>query len=462
MDDMLEAVNRFVWGVPALLLILGVGIYLTVQTGFLQFSFFPQALRSLIRQLRGGVGKTGGSSAYRALCTALAATVGTGNIAGVAGAIAIGGPGAMFWMWICGLLGMITKFAEATLAVRYRVRDQKGEFVGGPMYMIRQGMGRGWKWLAAVYSIFGIIASFGVGNASQINALVGGVNGVLASYGISGSFKINLLIGGVLAVLIAVLLLGGAKTIGATAEKLVPFASALYLLLCVAVLVCRAEMIPGALAAVFRGAFSPQSVTGGVLGAAFCALRTGAARGTFTNEAGMGTAAIAHASARVAHPVDQGLMGIVEVFLDTIVICTMTGLAILCSGVQIPYGQDTGVLLTNQAFCATLGEWVSIPLAAAVSCFAIATVLGWGLYGARCSQYLFGEKAWGVFVYIQAVSVLLGAVMKVETVWTLSEITNGLMAIPNLIALIFLSPELFRLVGEYKERARSNDRTRSG
>ena len=458
MIEVLEALNRFVWGIPALVLILGVGIYLSIRTRFAQFMLFPKALRSFADQFRKK--DNGGTvSPYRALCTALAATVGTGNIAGVAGAIAIGGPGAVFWMWICALLGMATKFAEATLAVRYRVKNGDGEYVGGPMYMIRQGLGKRWQWLATVYCFFGVVASFGVGNATQINAVIGGVNSAITALGGQQTNTGNLLMGIGLAVLITFMLLGGAKRIGSVAEKLVPFASIAYLLLGLVVLMMRAEAVPTAFASIIQGAFSPKAVTGGMLGSAFAALRVGASRGVFTNEAGMGTASIAHGSAQVKHPVEQGLMGIMEVFLDTIVICTMTAMVILCSGVQIPYGTDTGVQLTTQAFSCVYGDWVSIPIALALCCFAIATVLGWGLYGARCAQYLFGEKAWKAFVYIQAGTVVLGAMLGTATVWMLSETVNGLMAIPNLLALAWLSPELARLTEQYRKKP---DRKRSG
>lgn len=452
MIKFLEMLNQFVWGVPALILILGVGFYLSIRTGFAQLMLFPRALRSFISRFRGRKAAGDGTSPYQALCTALAATVGTGNLAGVAGAIAIGGPGAIFWMWVCAFFGMVTKYAEAVLAVRFRERNSSGEIVGGPMYMIRNGLGKKWNWLAGAYCFFGVVAAFGVGNATQINAVIGGVNSALVAFGGRESIRRNLGIGIILAILLTVLLLGGAKRIGKAAESLVPFASLLYLVLGVGVLCVRASAIPGAFAAIFTGAFSPRAVTGGMLGSAFQALRIGASRGVFTNEAGMGTAGIAHAAAQVRHPAEQGLMGIMEVFLDTIVICTMTALVVLCSGVPIPYGTDAGVSLTAQAFSAVYGEWVCIPIALALCCFAVATVLGWGLYGARCAQYLFGDKVWRTFVFLQAVTVIVGAALRTETVWMLSETVNGLMAIPNLLALAWLSPELARLTKSYRRK----------
>ena len=445
MVQILEQVNAVVWGIPALAGILGIGLYLSIRTGFAQLRLFPKALRSFWATLRGKQGTGEGISPFQALCTALAATVGTGNLAGVAGAIAIGGAGAIFWMWVSAILGMMTKFAEATLSVRFRERNSPGEWVGGPMYMIQNGMGKRWKWLASVYCFFGVVAAFGVGNATQINTVIGGVNQALASLGGAETTTGNLVMGALLAVLICGILMGGMRKIGMLAEKLVPFASAAYLLLGFGVLIVRWQYLPSAFVAIFDGAFSPRAVTGGAIGSMFVCLRIGVSRGVFTNEAGMGTAGIAHAAAQVKHPAQQGLMGIMEVFLDTIVICTMTALVILVSGVAIPYGEDVGVILTTQAFSAVYGGWVSILIAVALCCFAIATVLGWGLYGARCAQFLFGDGVWKKFVFVQGCAVILGAVLKTGTVWLLSETVNGLMAIPNLIALAYLAPELQRL-----------------
>lgn len=433
------------WGIPALIMILGVGLYLSMRTGFAQFRLFPAAIRNFCRQFSKNKDKST-VSAYQALCTALAATVGTGNIVGVAGAIVLGGPGAIFWMWVCAILGMVTKFAEATLAVRYRQKNRNGEFVGGPMYMIRQGLGADKNYLAAAYCVLGIVASLGVGNATQVNAVLIGVNTLLTQFGLCGGRSINLLIGIALAFLVAAVLLGGAKRIGNAAEKLVPFASVAYILLCGTVLSLRVRHIPDAVCSIVKGAFSPRSVTGGVLGSAFVSLRVGASRGTFTNEAGMGTASIAHAGANVRDPVEQGYMGIIEVFLDTIVICTMTALVILCSGIRIPYGTAAGNNLTNDAFRLVVGDWVSVPLAIALCCFAVATIFGWSLYGGRCAQYLFGDRAWKYYAAIQSVTVVAGSVISAQSAWLLAEIFNGLMAIPNLIALVCLSPELCRLL----------------
>lgn len=446
----LEKLNAIVWGVPALIGILGVGIYLTIRTGFAQLRLFPDSLRSFFGSFSKKNRPCDGVSPFQALCTALAATVGTGNLVGVAGAMAVGGPGAIFWMWVCAILGMVTKFAEATLAVRYRVRDHNGDWVGGPMYMIKRGMEKRWHFLAGIYSFFGVVAAFGVGNATQVNAVVGGVNQVITACGGTETPQNNLLLGAVLAVIMCGILLGGMAKIGRAAERMVPFASVCYLLLGLGALLVRIQYVPQAFYEIVKGAFSPRAVTGGAIGSAFIALRVGVSRGVFTNEAGMGTAGIAHAAANVAHPVKQGLMGIMEVFLDTIVICTMTALVILVSDVEIPYGVDVGVSLTIQAFSSVYGDWVSVLIAAALCCFAIATVLGWGLYGARCAQFLFGADVWKKFVYLQGVVIVIAAILKTGTVWLLSETVNGLMAIPNLIALLALSPELVRLVKDYR------------
>ena len=443
MAEFVEIATGFVWGAPTLLLILGAGLFLSFRTGFAQIRLFPQALREFWSKLRCR-GVSNGVSPFQALCTALAATIGTGNIVGVAGAIALGGPGAVFWMWVSAILGMMTKFAEATLAVHYRVR-RNGEWIGGPMYMITHGLGEKWRFLAYLYCFFGVFAAFGVGNATQINAVITGLGQVIVSFGGEVTLRKNLGIGLLLAALLGAVLLGGSKRIGKAAQFLVPFAACGYLLLCVAVLVLRINALPGALLSILKGAFSPRAVTGGVIGSAFCVLRIGVSRGVFTNEAGMGTASIAHASAQVDTPARQGLMGIMEVFLDTIVICTMTALVILCSGVPIPYGQSVGAELTAQAFSAVFGDWSSVALTLALCCFAIATVLGWGLYGVRCAQYLFGTSCWKVFALLQTAMVILSAVLETGLIWSFAELVNGLMAIPNLIALVILSPKLREL-----------------
>lgn len=451
MTKILELVNSVVWGLPTLLLIVSAGVFLSWKTGFFQFTNFGRAFRLFLSKLKPDRSGVDGVSPYQALCTALAATVGTGNIAGVAGAISLGGPGAVFWMWVCAFLGMILKCAEAVLAVHFRHKNTAGEIVGGPMYLIEKGLGSRWKFLAVLYAFFGVVAAFGVGNATQINAVIGGIHSASQVFSVQIGRTGDLMIAAVLAALIAVMFSGGAKRIGRMAEMLVPYASVLYVVLGMGVLLVCRRNIPNAIQAIFTGAFSPRAVTGGAVGSVLMVCRIGASRGTFTNEAGMGTASIAHAAARVKHPAEQGMMGIMEVFLDTIVICSITALVILCSGVVVPYGYDSGAELTSEAFSSVYGGWVRILIAFSLICFALATVLGWGYYGLRCAQYLFGENVFGVFVVLQALTVMLGAVLKTGTVWLLAETVNGLMVIPNLIALLGLSPQFVKLIQEYKK-----------
>lgn len=450
MFNILENINRMLWGGPVLILILGAGIWLTCRTGLMQIRYFPKALRHFCGRLKKESTNQTCVSQRQALCTALAATVGTGNLAGVAGAISIGGAGAVFWMWMSAVGGMILKFAEASLSVRYRSINTSKEFVSGPMYMICNGMGKKWNFLACMYCYFGIVAALGVGNATQINTLVTSVNSILQMGGTVPSDSGNLIMGFGFAILVAALLAGGARRIGAAAEKLVPFAAATYVIISLGVLIQCRYRIPNAFSMIVRGAFNSRAVTGGVVGSVFQSLRIGVSRGVFTNEAGMGTAGIAHGAATVKHPVEQGFLGIIEVFLDTIVICTLTALVILCSGVCIPYGSDCGIQLTSAAFESVYGEWVLIFITVCVCCFAFATILGWGLYGARCAQYLFGERSWKIFIFLQFLTVILGAFLKTQTVWLAAEIVNGLMAIPNIIALLYLTPELKRLISDYK------------
>ena len=454
MKSIIASVNDIVWGAPALISILGVGIYLSCRLHFAQITLFPKALQHFQRQFRPG----GRDSSLRALCTALAATVGTGNLVGVAGAICLGGPGSIFWMWVCGLLGMVTKYAEAVLAIRYR-RKIKAGYTGGPMYMILRGLSQKWHPLAYAYALFGIVASFGVGNVTQIRAAIDSIRAAVSVFGWDPGSIFDVLISVLLAILIGLCLLGGAKGIGAAAERLVPFAAAAYLALCTGVLCLRWRYIPSAFLQIFRGAFSPNAVTGGMIGSAFMALQTGCSRGVFTNEAGMGTASIAHAGAEVDHPVQQGLMGIIEVFLDTIVICTLTALVILVSGIPIPYGVDAGGHLTTRAFCAVCGPGAALWLAAILTLFAIATVMGWGLYGTRCAEFLFGSKVWKIFPFFQISAIVLGSFLETPTVWKLAELFNGLMAVPNLITLAMLTPEVCCLTKEYKARIDSGGGT---
>ena len=396
----------------------------------------------------------GSITPFQAVCTALAATVGTGNIAGVAGAIAIGGPGAVFWMWISALLGMCTKFAEVTLAVHFRERNQEGDLVGGPMYYIKNGLGKKWQFLAVLFSLFGVLTVFGTGNATQVNTITTAIDSALLNYNVCTSKtipQINLILGIVIAVLVALVLLGGVKRIGKVTEKLVPFMALFYIALAIGVVILNIGNLPTVFASIFEGAFNPRSVTGGVVGSIFICMKRGVSRGIFSNEAGLGTGSIAHACADTQKPVKQGFFGIFEVFTDTIVICTLTALVILCSGVTINYGANAGAELTILGFTSTYGNWISIFSAIAMCCFAFSTILGWGLYGARCIEFLFSPKVIKPFMVVYALVAIVGATMDLGLIWGIADTFNGLMSIPNLIALFLLSGTVIKLVKEYKK-----------
>ena len=352
-------------------------------------------------------------------------------------------------MWVSAFLGMATKFAESTLAVRFRSADPDGEAMGGTMYMIRSGLSRKLEPMAKCYALFGLLAAFGVGNTTQVNAVISALNGAGEQFGFTLSPVSCAGIGLVLGLAVYFLVSGGAEKIGAAAECLVPVAAGAYIMVCVASLWLKREFLPDAIRAIFCGAFSPRSVTGGMVGSLAQTLTVGVSRGVFTNEAGMGTAAMSHAGAQVAHPVEQGLMGIMEVFMDTILICTLTALVILTSGVSLPYGQDAGAELTARALSADLGPWTGAFLCACLCLFALATILGWGLYAGRCAEFLLGMMNWPLFALGQGVCVLLGTLLDTDLIWSLSELMNGLMALPNLITLLLLLPELRRLTIDY-------------
>lgn len=448
-----NVVNNFIWGVPAMICIIGVGLVLSFRTRFLQIRKFPYAMKVTIgRMFRKKQAADGAMTPFQAVCTALAATVGTGNIAGVAGAIAIGGPGAGFWMWISALLGMCTKFSEVTLAVHFREKNDKGEFVGGPMYYIKNGLKKHWHWLAYLFAAFGVITVFGTGNATQVNTITTAIDSALFNYGIisrDSASTINLVIGIVLAVLLALILLGGIKRIGQVTEKLVPFMALFYVVLALGVVILNINHVPAVFKEIVEGAFSPASVTGGVVGSFFMSMKKGVSRGIFSNEAGLGTGSIAHACADTRKPVKQGFFGIFEVFVDTIVICTLTALVILCSEVPITYGQAAGAELTISGFTATYGNWVSLFTAVAMCCFAFSTIIGWGLYGARCIEFLFGTKVNKPFMFVYSLVAIVGATLDLGLLWSIAETFNGLMAIPNLIAVFLLSGVVVKLVREH-------------
>ena len=450
-----SAVNNFIWGVPAMICIIGVGLYLSIRTRFLQIRKFPYAIKTTIgRVFRKREASDGAMTPFQAVCTALAATVGTGNIAGVAGAIAIGGPGAVFWMWISAALGMCTKFSEVTLAVHFRETNARGELIGGPMYYIKNGLGKNWRWLAALFSLFGVLTVFGTGNATQVNTITTAINSALLNYHLINEDAVstsNLIIGIIIAILVATVLLGGVKRIGRVTEKLVPFMALIYIVLSLGVILLNLNRVPSVFASIVEGAFSPASVTGGVVGSFFLSMKKGVSRGIFSNEAGLCTGSIAHACADTKKPVKQGFFGIFEVFTDTIVICTLTALVILCSGTPVGYGEAAGAELTISGFTSTYGNWVSIFTAIALCCFAFSTIIGWGLYGARCIEYLLKEKSIKPFMVAYSLVAIIGATADLGLMWSVAETFNGLMAIPNLIALFLLSGTVARLVKQYFE-----------
>ena len=449
-----QAVNSFIWGIPAMVCIIGVGLLLSVRTGFLQIRKFPYAIRTTIgRIFRRKDASDGAMTPFQAVCTALAATVGTGNIAGVAGAIAIGGPGAVFWMWCSALLGMCTKFSEVTLAVHFRERNKNGELVGGPMYYIKNGLGSRWQFLAVLYSLFGVLTVFGTGNATQVNTIVTAIDSALLAYGSSLNSilpTVNLVVGVVVAMMVAMVLLGGVKRIGSVTEKLVPFMALFYVVLALGVVVINYRRFPAVLASIVGGAFDPQAFTGGAIGSIFLSMQKGVSRGIFSNEAGLGTGSIAHACADTRKPVKQGMFGIFEVFADTIVICTLTAMVILCSGVPVGYGSAAGAELTISGFTATYGGWSSIFTAVALCCFAFSTIIGWGLYGSRCIEFLFHtDKVVGPFLVVYSFVSILGATVDLGLLWSIADTFNGLMSIPNLIALLLLSGTVAKLTKEF-------------
>ena len=447
--------NGFIWGVPAIVCIIGVGLYLSCRTGFIQIRKFGYAIRTTIgRMFKKKEASDGSITPFQAVCTALAATVGTGNIAGVAGAIALGGPGAVFWMWISALLGMCTKFSEVVLAVHFRERNAKGDLVGGPMYYIKNGLGKKWIWLAYMYAFFGACAVFGTGNATQVNTITAAVNTALINYHVlspDATSVTNLIIGIAIAAVVALILIGGIKRIGNVAEKLVPLMALLYVVLAVGLIIMKIDWVPAVFASIFQGAFNPRAVTGGIVGSFFLSMKNGVSRGIFSNEAGLGTGSIAHACADTKKPVKQGMFGIFEVFMDTIVICTMTAMVVLLSGVEIPYGQTAGAELTISGFTTVYGNWVSIFTAVAMVCFAFSTIIGWGLYGGRCVEFLFGPKSVKIYTAAYALVSIVGATVDLGLVWGISDTFNGFMTVPNLIGVFLLAPVVLKLMKEHFE-----------
>lgn len=443
--EIVSQINSVAWGWPMLILILGVGFYLQAGLKAMPIRCLGRGFRLLFkgRKTSADAEQDGEVSPFNALMTALSATVGTGNIAGVATAVFLGGPGALFWMWCTALVGMATKYGEAVLAVRYREVDELGNHVGGPMYYIRNGLGKNWSWLAFLFALFGMLAGFGIGNTVQSNSVADVLNN---TFGIP-TYATGLILMG----LTAAVLLGGIQRIGAVAGKLVPLMAIGYIGAALVVLVINAAEIPKAFSLVFTHAFTPIAAEGGFAGAAvWAAIRFGVARGIFSNEAGLGSAPIAHAAARTKDPVKQGMVAMLGTFIDTIVICTMTGLVILTSGMWT--GGENGAALTSAAFGAALPGIGAKIVAIALAIFAFTTILGWSFYGEKCAEYLFGVKSITPFRILWIAAVFVGTVVHLDFVWLLADTLNALMAIPNLIGLLLLSPVVFTLTKEYLEK----------
>ena len=455
--DINNTINGFVWGLPMMVLILGVGVYLSARCGFPQFAHFGHIMKNTLgKAFEKSEKKEGAVSPFKAMCTALAASIGTGNIAGVSGAIAIGGPGAIFWMWISALLGMCTKFAEVTLAINYRERNKAGDWVGGPMYYITNGLGKSWKWLASIFAVFGALAAFGIGNMTQINTIASTVNTAIAGFvetTKSQQTMIAWVVAIICAIICAIVLIGGIQRLADVCALLVPVMAVIYIAAAIIVIFANIAGLPGAFAAIIKGAFNPASVAGGLAGVGIkTALTKGVGRGIFSNEAGLGSAPIAHAAADVDHPVKQGIFGVFEVFMDTVVVCTMTALVVLLGvGVQnIEYGTDIGANLTIMGFESVFGTGIpAVAVAICLSLFALSTVLTWALYGSRCVEYLFGFKVSKVYQVIFCLFACIAGTVELDLAWAIADTLNGLMAIPNLIALALLSPVVIKLSKEY-------------
>ena len=443
--SIIAAVNGFVWGPVMLLLILGTGLYLSLSLRFLPIRMVPEGFK-LLWQGRKEKGEEGEISPFNALMTSLSATIGTGNIAGVATAIFMGGPGAMFWMWVAALLGMATKYAEAVLAVKYRETDEEGNHVGGPMYYIKNGLGERWKWLAFAFALFASLAGFGIGNTIQANSVADVLD---ASFGIDELYS-----GIVMALLVGLVIIGGIKRIAHLAGAVVPFMALAYLLSGIIIIVININEIPAAIATIITAAFTPTAAMGGFAGASiWAALQFGVARGIFSNEAGLGSAPIAHAAAQTNSPVRQGLVAMMGTFIDTIIICSITGIAIVVTGAYT--SGESGSALSMLAFSTALpyvGEYV-VTLGLVV--FAFTTMVGWSFYGEKSVYYIFGQKAIIPFRILWVLVIPFGSMMDLKFIWLLADTLNAFMAIPNLIAIVLLSPVIFKLTKTYFAKERS-------
>ncbi|RRN48848.1 sodium:alanine symporter family protein [Streptococcus suis] len=439
MLELFKAINNLVWGPPLLLLLVGTGVYLTLRLGVFQIGKLPTAFRLIFSSDQSGQGDV---SSFAALCTALAATVGTGNIVGVATAITTGGPGALFWMWVAAFFGMATKYAEGFLAIKYRTKDANGQAAGGPMHYITLGMGKKWKPLAVFFAISGVlVALLGIGTFSQVNSITASLE---TSFGLAPQ-----LVSIVTAISIAFFIFGGIEKISDVSTKVVPFMAILYILASITVLVVHWEQLLPTLALVFKSAFTPAAAMGGFVGATVKeAIQRGIARGVFSNESGLGSAPIAAAAAKSDNPVEQGLISMTGTFIDTLIICSLTGLSILVTDQWTTEGL-AGAPLTQEAFATVFGNTGSIALTISLVLFAFTTILGWSYYGERCIEFLFGTKSILPYRLLFVAMVALGGFLKLDLIWTISDIVNGLMALPNLIALLALSPVIIKETRQY-------------
>ena len=442
-SDFVSTVNGLVWGPPMLVMILGVGLFLSIGLKLMPVLKLGAGFRLMWSGRARGEADEGEIPPFQALMTALSATVGTGNIAGVATAVFLGGPGALFWMWLTALVGMATKYSEAVLAVRFREVDERGNHVGGPMYYIRNGLGSKWSWLGVLFAIFAAIAGFGIGNTVQANSVADVME---ANFGLP-----HWATGVILMVLVGMVLIGGIRRIGHVASALVPLMAISYLLAGLAVLAINAAELPAAIVLVFKHAFSPIAAEGGFAGAAvWAAIRFGVARGIFSNEAGLGSAPIAHAAAQTRDPINQGMVAMLGTFIDTIVICTITGLVIITSGAWT--SGVSGAELTSMAFADALPGVGNYIVAIALAVFAFTTILGWSFYGERSIEFLFGVKAIMPYRVVWIIAIPVGATLNLGFVWLVADTLNAMMALPNLVALLLLSPVVFKLTREYFAR----------
>ena len=452
MGEIIASISNVMYSYILIIMLLGVGLYFTIRTKGVQLRLFGESIRVVSEKSD----DANSVSAFEALMVSTASRVGTGNIVGVANAIAIGGYGAVFWMWISALVGMCTKYSEVTLAVKFRERNAQGDWVGGPMYYIKNGLGKNWKWLGVVFCIFGGLASFGIGNAVQVGNITDSINTAIQAFvpaAADSRTMINVVLAVILMIIVGVVLIGGIKRIGAVTEKLVPVMSAIYILACLAVVLFNITKVPHVFGMIFQGAFTPDAVTGGAagIGVKLC-ITWGVKRGVFSNEAGLGSAPIAHAASSEPNPVKQGLYGIFEVFMDTIVICTLSGLTILLAldEAALNYGVQGTTALNAQALGTVFGPKIgALIIAVGLSLFALSTILSWGLYGTRCWEFILGSKAIKPYQIIYTLVIIISATMELGLAWDIADTLNGLMAIPNLIGIIVLCPVVFKLTNEY-------------